>query len=230
MMEDGRTKKVFGGALALLFLASIAYTQVVKEGEGDKPGEPSSKVECDLILLAPACIIPEQVPQTRPLPEGCICPDSVTGWDASCWLSGREASAAQDLGTCNSAEDRDERCKPSEAMDKDGKPVVPHYWRILAEDCDATQKQKEFYALAPDFKPKVASAAMLEVKPDGKVELKGGYSGRPAVEVAPTVEAIVEAQRLKAEAASAAAEMMNPKPKVDAGSKSNIEKAGEVIP
>lgn len=192
-------KQLSAIVLSVLLLASIALSQVLEpEDAQDYPagGQPEywddpEKIpeHCDAILVAPACSIPEQIAQVRPWPSGCRCPDTVTAWDETCWLSGREASAAQQLGEVE--------------------PGVYH-WRVWAEDCESMKKQKEFHAEAQNYVPILGTAKSLDISDAAKPVLKGGYSGRAPVAVVPTLEAIVEAQRIKEAELAAAAEMVVP--------------------
>jgi len=164
--------------IALLFVSSIAWAE-----------------PCEIVILANECPAGlNEVRQSWPLPDGCTCPTSVTDWN--CWLNGREASAAQDLGL----------------VDK-GK----HHWRVQFESCKNIDKKTEFISTVETYVPVKETAKSIEIQKDGKVVLKGGYSGKEPVMVTPTAEAVAEAIKLEAEAKAAAEEMM--KPKIDAGTK-----------
>ena len=189
-MKMRHTKQLFAFGLSFLLVLGCVYAWAQQPfrdiEELPKP--------CDAVILAGVCDPgPGEVRIARPLPEGCVCPESVTGW--SCWLSGREASAAQELGPCE-----------TEACSKAGVPMS--YWRIWAEDCESAKKHAEFQAETPGFVVDTSTAKALDITDEARPVFRGGYSGKPAVAAVPTAGAVVEALRLKAEESVQAAEMM----------------------
>jgi len=191
-----RTKQLFAGGLSALLVLGCVYGWA-QEHSG------SAATPCDAVIIAgvcpPGCDAQGrcEVRPSWPVPEGCRCPESVADWAADCWLSGREASAAQELGACET-----ELCR------KAGAPMS--YWRIMAEDCDAAKKHAEFQSETPGFVVDVSTAKALDMTDEAKPVFKGGYSGKPVVPAVPTAGAVTEALRLKAVEEAAAVEMMEP--------------------
>lgn len=128
---------------------------------------------CEVILATPSCPAgPGEVRPDWPLPKGCSCPAKTSNW--SCWLSGREASAAQDLGMID----------PEKGT---------HHWRILTKACEQLRASPDFVSDARDYIATVETSQAIEVT-GGKIVLRGGFAGRPQVECTASAAAVTAAE------------------------------------
>lgn len=136
---------------------------------------------CEVVLAAPSCPAgPGEVRPDWPLPQGCRCPERTSDW--SCWLSGREASGAQDLGVVKGD---------------------LHHWRVRLEgdQCQAAIPQPDYLAPVSEYVVPAELAGALDVSEPDKPRLKGQYSGAPRVIVqapASTLQAAVALEAARA--------------------------------
>jgi hypothetical protein len=133
---------------------------------------------CEVILAAPACPAgPGEVRPDWPLPKGCTCPERTSDW--SCWLSGREASGAQDLGVVKGN---------------------LHHWRVRLEgdQCQAAIPQPDYLAPVSEYVVPAELAGSLDVSEPDKPRLRGQYSGAPRVIVQAPASTLQAATALEA--------------------------------